>query len=132
MNIGKVAQASGISSKMIRYYEEIGLIPPVSRQLSGYRVYTDKDLEQLKFIKRSRELGFSLEDIAELLELWNNKNRHSSDVKQLAQAHIQSIEQRIQDMQQVVLTLQDLIDSCAGDERPDCPILKGLEVPKCS
>ncbi|ENX15519.1 Cu(I)-responsive transcriptional regulator [Acinetobacter sp. CIP 64.2] len=129
MNIGKVSQASGVTSKMIRYYEQIGLIPAAGRSNAGYRSYSDNDVERLKFIKRSRELGFSVTEITDLLDLWSNSNRHSADVKHLAQSHIQKLEQRIQDLQQMVQTLQTLVDCCAGDHRPDCPILEGLKEP---
>ncbi|MEG0405797.1 MAG: Cu(I)-responsive transcriptional regulator [Acinetobacter sp.] len=129
MNIGKVSQASGVTAKMIRYYEQIGLIPAAGRSNAGYRSYSDNDVERLKFIKRSRELGFSVAEITDLLDLWNNRNRQSADVKQLAQAHIHKLEERIQDLQQMAQTLQTLVDCCAGDHRPDCPILEGLKEP---
>lgn len=129
MNIGKVSQASGVTAKMIRYYEQIGLIPAAGRSDAGYRSYSDNDIERLKFIKRSRELGFSVAEISDLLDLWNNRNRQSADVKQLAQAHIQKLQERIQDLQQMAQTLQNLVDCCAGDNRPDCPILEGLKEP---
>lgn len=129
MNIGKVSQASGVTTKMIRYYEQIGLIPTVGRSDAGYRSYSNNDVDRLKFIKRSRELGFSVTEISDLLDLWNNRNRQSADVKLLAQSHIQKLEERIQDLQQMAQTLQNLVDCCAGDHRPDCPILEGLKEP---
>ena len=129
MNIGQAAKVSGISAKMIRYYEQIGLIPAAGRSNAGYRSYSDNDVERLKFIKRSRELGFSVAEITDLLDLWNNRNRQSADVKQLAQAHIHKLEERIRDLQQMAQTLQTLVDCCAGDHRPDCPILEGLKEP---
>ncbi|MEG0129908.1 MAG: Cu(I)-responsive transcriptional regulator [Acinetobacter sp.] len=129
MHIGKASQASGVTSKMIRYYEQIGLIPAAGRNNAGYRAYSINDLERLKFIKRSRELGFSVKEIAELLDLWSNRSRQSADVKRLAQDHIDKLEERISDLQQMANTLKSLIDSCSGDHRPDCPILDGLQEP---
>ena len=129
MNIGKVSQASGVSTKMIRYYEQIGLIPTAGRNNAGYRSYSVTDVERLKFIKRSRELGFSVVEISDLLDLWNDRNRQSADVKRLALGHIEKLEQRINDLQQMANTLKDLINCCAGDDRPECPILEGLKEP---
>ncbi len=129
MNIGKVSKASGVTAKMIRYYEQIGLIPAAGRNNSGYRSYSINDIERLKFIKRSRELGFSVAEILDLLDLWNDRSRQSADVKNLAQGHINRLEERIHDLQQMADTLKDLIDCCAGDNRPDCPILEGLQEP---
>lgn len=129
MNIGKVSQASGVSTKMIRYYEQIGLIPTAGRNNAGYRSYSSTDVERLKFIKRSRELGFSVVEISDLLDLWNDRNRQSADVKRLALGHIEKLEQRINDLQQMANTLKDLINCCAGDDRPECPILEGLKEP---
>lgn len=130
MNIGKLSQSVGISAKMIRYYEQIGLIPIVGRSNAGYRSYTTQDAERLKFIRSSRSLGFSVAEIADLLDLWNNKNRQSADVKQMALSHIEKLEIRIQELQKMTNTLQDLINCCAGDERPNCPILDGLQQQK--
>lgn len=127
MNIGDVARAVGISAKMIRYYEQTGLIPPARRNASGYRTYAPADVHRLQFIRRARELGFSMNEIGDLLSLWNDKSRHSADVKRLAQAHIADLEQKIDNLRRITATLQTLIDCCAGDERPDCPILDGLE-----
>ncbi|OTG87427.1 Cu(I)-responsive transcriptional regulator [Acinetobacter sp. ANC 4558] len=129
MNIGKASQASGVTAKMIRYYEKIELIPTAGRNNAGYRSYSENDVERLKFIKRSRELGFSVAEIMNLLDLWNNKNRQSADVKRLAQAHIDRLAERINDLQRMADTLKDLMDCCAGDHRPDCPILEGLQQP---
>ena len=129
MNIGKVSQASGVSTKMIRYYEQIGLIPTAGRNNAGYRSYSVTDVERLKFIKRSRELGFSVVEISDLLDLWNDRIRQSADVKRLALGHIEKLEQRINDLQQMANTLKDLINCCAGDDRPECPILEGLKEP---
>lgn len=129
MNIGDAAKASGVSAKMIRYYEHTGLIPPAPRSDAGYRAYTQADLHRLHFIRRARDLGFSVTEIAELLGLWHDKSRRSADVKRLAQQHIADLEQRMQALRQMADTLQTLIGCCAGDERPDCPILEGLQQP---
>lgn len=126
MNIGAAAQASGISAKMIRYYEETGLIAAVSRTSAGYRVYTDKDVHRLIFIRRARDMGFSIEQIGELLALWQDQGRHSQDVKELAKTQLESLEQRIQELQRMANTLRTLVRCCAGDERPDCPILEEM------
>ncbi|BCX74888.1 MULTISPECIES: Cu(I)-responsive transcriptional regulator [Acinetobacter] len=127
MNIGKLSKAVGISAKMIRYYEQIGLIPAVGRNNSGYRSYSAQDVERLKFIRKSRTLGFSVSEITDLLDLWNDKKRQSADVKKLAQSHIEKLELRIFELQKMTETLQNLINCCAGDHRPDCPILDGLQ-----
>ena len=129
MNIGNAARASGVSAKMIRYYEQTGLIPPAARSDAGYRAYTGADLHRLHFIRRARDLGFSVAEIAELLGLWHDKARKSADVKRLAQQHIAELEQRMQALRQMADTLRTLIGCCAGDERPDCPILEGLQQP---
>lgn len=127
MNIGEVAAASGVSAKMIRYYEEAGLIPPVARSPAGYRLYGDADVHRLRFIRRARDLGFQVAEIGELLGLWSDRSRRSADVKRLAQTHIDDLEQRIAKLRQMADTLRTLADCCAGDDRPDCPILAGLE-----
>ncbi len=127
MNIGKLSKAVGISAKMIRYYEQIGLIPAVGRNNSGYRSYSAQDVERLKFIRKSRTLGFSVSEITDLLDLWNDKKRQSADVKKLAQSHIEKLELRIFELQKMTETLQNLIKCSAGDHRPDCPILDGLQ-----
>ncbi len=127
MNIGDAAKASGVSAKMIRYYEQTGLIPPADRTASGYRDYSDKDVHVLRFIRRSRDLGFSVAEITELLALWQDRSRQSADVKTLARAHIADLRQKIENLQQMADTLQTLADCCAGDHRPDCPILTDLE-----
>jgi len=129
MNIGEASKASKVSAKMIRYYEQIGLIPPADRTDSGYRAYAHTDVHRLHFIRRARDLGFSIAEISTLLGLWNDKSRQSADVKRLAQAHIAELNQRIESMQQMVGTLNGLVRCCAGDERPDCPILQTLEQP---
>lgn len=127
MNIGEAAKASGVSAKMIRYYEQIGLISSPSRTAAGYRDYAAADIHQLHFIQRARDLGFSVAEIKGLLSLWRDHSRHSADVKRIAEAHIVELRQKIQSLQQMADTLQTLIDGCAGDERPDCPILADLE-----
>lgn len=127
MNIGAAAKASGVSAKMIRYYEETGLIPPPPRSASGYRVYTESDVHVLRFIRRARDLGFSVEGIAELLSLWGNRSRPSREVKRLAQAHLSRLDERIAELQSMRDTLGHLVSCCAGDDRPDCPILSDLE-----
>lgn len=127
MNIGDAAKASGVSAKMIRYYEQTGLIPPADRTASGYRDYSDKDVHVLRFIRRSRDLGFSVAEITELLALWQDRSRQSADVKALARSHITALRQKIENLQQMADTLQTLADCCAGDHRPDCPILADLE-----
>lgn len=131
MNIGEAAAASGISAKMIRYYEQSGLIPAVERAASGYRSYTPADVQRLQFIRRARELGFSAARINELLGLWSNPARQSADVKRLAWQHIAGLEQQIEKLQQMMDALKTLVDCCAGDERPDCPILADLQQPGC-
>jgi MerR family gold-responsive transcriptional activator of gol and ges genes len=127
MNIGEASKASGVSAKMIRYYEEIALIPPAQRSESGYRAYTPNDVHRLRFVRRSRDLGFSVAEIGELLSLWNDRSRHSADVKRLASAHIAELEERIRNLREMADTLQELVGCCAGDQRPDCPILATLE-----
>ncbi len=129
MNIGEAAKASGVSAKMIRYYEEIKLIPPSDRTASGYRSYSQSDIHRLQFVRRARDLGFQVAEISELLALWGDRSRKSSDVKKVAQKHIVDLQQRIQDMQEMADTLQTLVSCCAGDGRPECPILEGLEKP---
>ncbi len=129
MNIGQAAKASGVSAKMIRYYEQTGLVPPVARRESGYRDYTDADVHMLRFIRRARDLGFSVAEIDELLNLWRDKSRRSADVKRIATAQITALRARIDTLTQMVATLQTLVACCAGDHRPDCPILEELEEP---
>jgi Cu(I)-responsive transcriptional regulator len=127
MNIGEAAKASGVSAKMIRHYEGVGLFPEAARTESGYRQYTDKDVNTLRFIRQSRDLGFSIEQIRELLGLWQNRKRPSRQVKALAQAHIQELEQKLQELQAMKSTLEHLVHCCHGDDRPDCPIITTLE-----
>lgn len=130
MNIGEVSRASGVSAKMIRYYEGIGLIPAAARSAAGYRHYSDVDLHRLVFVRRARDLGFSVTEIGELLSLWSDHSRQSADVKRIAQAHILELQSKIRQLGDMVDTLQTLVQCCAGDERPDCPILEGLESPR--
>lgn len=127
MNIGKAADASGVSAKMIRHYEAIGLITPGLRTEAGYRVYGDKDLHELRFIRRARDMGFSLEQIRALLSLWQDRGRASADVKRLAQSHIDELDGRIRELTEMRNMLMQLAEACQGDERPDCPIIAGLE-----
>ena len=125
MNIGDVAKRAGLPAKTIRYYEDIGLITPL-RDDNGYRRFRDSDLHKLAFLGRARALGFTIEDCRTLLALYDDKTRASADVKELAQAHLNKIEDKIAQLQSMRDTLSELVRSCAGDQRPDCPILKDL------
>lgn len=129
MNIGAASKASKVSAKMIRYYEQIGLIPAVGRTDSGYRAYTPADVDRLHFIRRARDLGFSVAETSDLLDLWHDQSRQSADVKRLAQQHLAELDRRIESMRQIAETLKALIRCCAGDERPNCPILHTLQQP---
>ncbi len=115
-----------ISVKMLRYYEEIGLVRPALRAYSGYRVYSEKNIATLRFVRRARDLGFQVKQIASLLDLWQNGNRASADVKALAKSHVQELEQRRRELDEMIATLEHLAHHCHGDDRPDCPILQGL------
>ena len=126
MNIGEAAKASGVSAKMIRHYEENGFIPKAARTTSGYRTYGEPDVHVLRFIRRARDLGFSLAEIKALLGLWGNRRRASADVKRLALRHVAALDARIAEMQAMRRTLVDLANHCHGDHRPDCPILDDL------
>ncbi|HEK1690245.1 MULTISPECIES: Cu(I)-responsive transcriptional regulator [Pseudomonas] len=126
MNIGQAARRSGLSTKMIRYYEAIGLLKPATRSDSGYRLYQPEDLHSLAFIKRSRDLGFSLEEVGKLLTLWQDRQRASADVKALALQHINELNRRIEELASLRDTLSELVAHCKGNDRPDCPILKDL------
>lgn len=126
MNIGEASQASGVSAKMIRYYEEIGLVKPASRTGNNYRVYGDDEVHVLRFVKRARSLGFSLEETEALLKLWRDRGRESAAVKEIATRHVEDLERRIAEMQTMVKTLKHLAHCCGGDHRPDCPILDDL------
>ena len=126
VNIGMASRMSGVTPKMIRHYESLGLLPSVGRTDSGYRQYSEAEIHTLRFIKRSRELGFPMSDIAELVGLWRNRRRASANVKRIAQQHANELGLRIEAMQAMQRTLQHLIHCCQGDERPDCPILDDL------
>jgi MerR family copper efflux transcriptional regulator len=126
MNIGQAAAASGVSAKMIRYYEQIGLIRPADRTDSNYRSFSVRDVNDLRFIKRARSLGFSIEEITNLLSLWRDRTRPSREVKAIADGHVADLRARIAEMQAMADTLSLLSDCCAGDDRPDCPILTDL------
>lgn len=126
-SIGQAAEQSGISRKMIRYYEETGLLPPARRSESGYRYYSDTDIRRLQFIRRARDMGFSLERIGQLLGFWQDENRHSADVKALAQQYIDELDNTIRQMQAMRNELQNWIDHCHGDERPECAIIDHLK-----
>jgi Cu(I)-responsive transcriptional regulator len=126
MNIGQAAGASGVSAKMIRHYEALGLLPAAQRTQSGYRQYAQKDVHTLRFIRHSRDLGFSLTEIAELVGLWQNRRRPSRQVKALAEAHIRELEQKAAELLAMKSALEHLVHCCHGDDRPECPILDGL------
>ena len=126
MNIGDVAKATGISAKMIRYYESTGLIDAALRTYSGYRVYTETDIQTLRFVRRARDLGFTVKQIDELLTLWRDRDRASADVKQIAMGHVADLEKKMQELMEMTNTLRHLVSSCQGDNRPDCPILMSL------
>lgn len=126
INIGEAARVSGVSAKMIRHYEDIGLIPKAARTMSGYRVYSGSDLHILSFIRQARNLGFSIERIRDLLSLWQNKDRASQEVKALAMSHLNELDERILELQEIRRSIAHLADHCHGDERPECPILDGL------
>lgn len=128
-NIGDTAKASGVSAKMIRHYEAIGLTDAAPRTGAGYRMYSQRDVQVLQFIHRSRELGFSLEQIKTLLALWQDKQRASKDVRAMAKRHIAELDEKIASMQAMRRTLETLATRCHGDERPDCPILDDLSLP---
>ncbi|MDN4056176.1 Cu(I)-responsive transcriptional regulator [Massilia sp. YIM B02763] len=129
MNIGQVAKASGVTAKMIRHYESIGLLPPARRTEAGYRLYGCQDIRVLQFIHRSRALGFSLDQVADLLALWQDKGRASADVRRLARTHIDELDRKIAELESMKRTLETLAASCHGDQRSDCPILDDLAAP---
>jgi MerR family transcriptional regulator, copper efflux regulator len=126
MNIGRAAVASGVSAKMIRYYESIGLLSRVARTASGYRTYGEDDVQTLRFIRRARDLGFSMAETGRLLALWHDRSRNSAEVKAIAATHIADLERRISDLESMKRTVERLAQACHGDSRPDCPILDDL------
>lgn len=126
VTIGQASSLTGVSVKMIRYYEEVGVLKKVSRTESGYRLYNQAQLQQLGFISRARNLGFSMTEIHSLLKFWLDSDRESRDVKQLAQRHLQNINDKIIELEHMKTILQELADKCDGDNNPDCPILDGL------
>lgn len=126
MNIGQASRASGVTAKMIRYYDEIGLVRPSGRTDSNYREYDQREVNELRFIKRARSLGFSMAEITVLLSLWRDRGRPSREVKAIADRHIADLDARVAEMQAMVDTLRHLSHCCAGDDRPDCPILEDL------
>ncbi|GHE34382.1 Cu(I)-responsive transcriptional regulator [Vulcaniibacterium thermophilum] len=128
-NIGEAAQLTGVSAKMIRHYEQIGLLPAAGRTFAGYRIYGDNDLHRIRFIKRARSLGFPVKQIETLLGLWDDRGRASAEVKKLARAHADALAVKIREMQAMQRTLENLAERCHGDHRPDCPILDDLAAP---
>jgi MerR family copper efflux transcriptional regulator len=127
VQIGEAARRSGVSARMVRHYESLGLLPGVGRTGSGYRQYGEADVHSLRFIRRSRDLGFSMAEIAELLGLWHDRRRASASVKRIAERHLGDLDRRIAEMESMRRTLAQLVRCCHGDARPDCPILEDLE-----
>ena len=125
-NIGEAARRSGVSTKMVRHYESLGLLPAVHRTEAGYRQYGDNEVHTLRFIRRARDLGFSMDEIGQLLKLWQNKRRSSADVRRIASKHVDDLTRKMAEMEAMRRTLQHLVHCCHGDERPDCPILDEL------
>lgn len=126
MNIGEAAAKAGVTPKMVRHYESLGLLPRVRRSESGYRIYDEAEVHTLRFIRRSRDLGFSIPEIAELLKLWQDRRRSSASVKRLAERHVLALERKLEELEAMRNTLRHLIHCCHGDDRPDCPILEDL------
>ena len=126
INIGQLAKAGGVNAKLIRYYESIGVLPAAERTEAGYRLYDSRDIERLRFVRRARSLGFGMDEIRQLLSLWQDQTRASAEVKHLALDHVQTLEAKIAEMQSMVDVLRNLSEHCHGDERPDCPILHDL------
>lgn len=124
MNIGEAAAASGVSAKMIRHYESVDLLPPAARAASGYRQYTSKDVHTLLFIRRARDSGFSIEQIRDLLSLWQNRERSSRQVNEVAQKHLTELQAKLEEIQAMQAVVREMLDCCHGDDRPDCPILQ--------
>ncbi len=129
MNIGQAAKASGVSQRMIRHYEAIGLIPKAARRDSGYRDYDERDANTLRFIARARDLGFPIEEIGKLLALWHDRSRESGEVKALALARIEELKRKERELRDMRSTLEELAQSCDGNDRPDCPIIAQLSAP---
>ena len=127
MNIGTVAERSGVPPKTIRYYESVGLIRPADRRSNGYRSYSVADMRALNFIKRARSLGFSVEEVRDLLGLWHDKTRTSAAVKALATHHVEALDRKIEELKSMRQGVADMVKRCRGDVRPDCPILDDLE-----
>ena len=130
LDIGRASKASGVSVKMIRHYEAIGLLRNVARTYANYRVYSENNVHTLRFIKRARSLGFAMQDVRQLLALWQNRSRPSAAVKKIAGGHMLDLKRRILEMQSMVATLEHLTHNCHGDDRPDCPILDDLARPE--
>ncbi|WJF89071.1 Cu(I)-responsive transcriptional regulator [Paraburkholderia bonniea] len=128
-NIGQAAAASGVSAKMIRHYESVGLLPSARRTEAGYRLYNESDVHMLRFVRHSRDLGFSIDQISELLALWHDRGRSSRRVKELAQTHLQELQRKLDDLLAMKATLETLVQNCHGSDRPDCPILARLADP---
>lgn len=126
MNIGEAASLSGVSTKMIRYYESVGLIPSASRTQAGYRVYSQDDVHALRFIRRARDLGFSVEQMTNLLALWSDRSRASAEVKRIALEHVAALEQKMRELRDMSKTLRHLAQHCQGNDRPHCPIIEEL------
>lgn len=129
--IGQAASQAGVSAKMVRHYEALGLLPPVARTEAGYRLYAERDVHVLRFIRRARDLGFGMAEIAQLLALWHDRQRASADVRRIAQQHVADLDRRLAELQAMRDTLQHLVAGCRGNDRPDCPILDRLERPSC-
>ena len=126
MNIGEAAAKAGVTPKMVRHYESLGLLPRVRRSESGYRIYDEAEVHTLRFIRRSRDLGFSIPEIAELLKLWQDRRRSSASVKRLAERHVLALERKLEELEAMRDTLRHLIHCCHGDDRPDCPIIERM------
>jgi Cu(I)-responsive transcriptional regulator len=127
MNIGEASARSGVSAKMIRYYEEIGVLPEPDRRVSGYRLYDERDVHRLRFVRRARNFGFPVERIRDLLRLWQDRKRPSAEVKRIAEAHVAELDKKIGELTALRDSMKDLAKRCHGDQRPDCPILADLE-----